>query len=233
MAIISDLVLNSIAEAKCWVLEQVSSLKIENIARLLDLVPCPFAYGALICKINPGCHAKVDRRIQKFGKVQYYCFYEDIPVVSEEIIIPVTAGLIALYLPEPDMIDKVAKLLFIKDHVKEENRIFAEMYMFSSTYLGQLIEKKDTCLPCMYRSEVKKWKRNRPKTVSKIEKDLKFKKTANSVISTKMKQSNKSKLENNSAKTTKAVKTTSRKKKQPKRKVGQKKTAGKRSIPPV
>jgi hypothetical protein len=153
------MVLNSFEEVKNWVLDQISSMKLENVCRLLDLVPCPFAYGPIVCKINPQCQARVGRRIKESKKIIYYCFYEDVPVVSEEIIVPVVAGLIALYLPEPGMIDNLARLVLTKNIVKDNKIIFHEMYMFSSTYLGRLVVKKDTCISCLYRNEVNRQKR--------------------------------------------------------------------------
>ncbi|MHA1168139.1 MAG: hypothetical protein ACTSRU_09980 [Candidatus Hodarchaeales archaeon] len=148
--------LDSLDETVKWVQKQVNAMNIVAIAEKLTIVPCPFAYGSIKCNINSQCIAKVVRKKVNSNGIQFLCYYEDLPVVSEEVIIPVTAGLIGMYLTEDTIIDRIAKVLYYQNTGNRETE--CEMFLFSSSYLARLIISKDTCISCLYRNEVKRQK---------------------------------------------------------------------------
>lgn len=119
-----------------------------DLIKKLPYIPCPYAYGRINCGIFNPCAARVLRKVT--DEESYYCYYIDAPIADESIAIKTTIGLISMFTCETELIEELKDLVSDTEKNKRTDR---DYFLFASSRIGELIQKRDACISCIYRAE--------------------------------------------------------------------------------
>lgn len=136
-----------------------------DLVKKLHYIPCPYAFGKIHCGIFNPCAARVLRKVEEDNN--YQCYYIEAPIADELIAVNTIVGLFSMFVCETDLIEDLKEIACENGKKPKTDK---EYFLFASSRLGELIQKRDACISCIYRSEQSK--RTTIRTTKKVKKTV-------------------------------------------------------------